>query len=98
MVNLRTDRYKFWSEEDLGIEAWICNDLAERVINFYLRCEYAVRISDCDKYNCKDRKKSIEVGSTALLDCIKSQFFPVKIARIVSKVLPDCTKSLCRLY
>lgn len=27
MVNLRTDRYKYFEDEDVNIEAWLCNDL-----------------------------------------------------------------------
>lgn len=29
MVSLRTDRYHFYEEENLNIEAWLCNDLNE---------------------------------------------------------------------
>lgn len=36
MVNLRTDRYKFFGGEDVNIEAWICNDLAKAPDNCYL--------------------------------------------------------------
>ncbi len=29
MVNLRADRWRFWSGEIIALEAWVCNDLAE---------------------------------------------------------------------
>ena len=36
MVSLRTDRYKFFSGQEVNIEAWVCNDLVEAANNCYL--------------------------------------------------------------
>jgi len=36
MVNLRTDRHKYFSGEPISLEAWICNDLTEAPTGCYL--------------------------------------------------------------
>ena len=37
LVNLRTDRFAYWSGEPFNIEAWICNDLPEKPAQAILR-------------------------------------------------------------
>lgn len=42
MANLRTDRYAFWSGEEMVFEAWICNDRLEAPSNIRLHYQLEV--------------------------------------------------------
>jgi len=44
LVNLRTDRYHFFSGEQMNLEAWICNDLNEEIKNITLH--YQLEMAD----------------------------------------------------
>ena len=43
MVNLRTDRTAFFAEEEMSLEAWICNDLNTAPKNTFLRYQVEFR-------------------------------------------------------
>ena len=43
MANLRTDRYAFWSGEEMNLEAWVCNDLPYAPEPLWLHYQMEVR-------------------------------------------------------
>ncbi len=44
LVNLRTDRFKFYEEEEIEIEAWVCNDRVEAPESAWL--QYRIEMND----------------------------------------------------
>ena len=53
MVNLRTDRYHFFEQEEVSIEAWLCNDFNVVPNNYILRWQ----LEDDDKVILSSQKE-----------------------------------------
>ena len=64
MVNLRTDRRRFFAGEDIAIEAWVCNDMPTAPETAELRCQLMVngRVTAAGRYRVHVPTSGAECG------------------------------------